>query len=112
MKNMREKVLLLLISLLTISIGLAWVENTRIVDVVLTKNESSRNLALNKVLEIENKVERKAEGQKFLNNVKERYIKDQNRILNILSILTIAFVFSFTCFIFLLIELIKKNNAS
>ena len=110
MKNLKIKSLIFLISILTILNSLAWIENAKTIDIVITKNFHYQRITLNRILAIKNIQERQTEMQKFINKKEKYYIEEQNKRTLIFEFLGSTTFISIICIIISLLELRKKNK--
>lgn len=109
MKNIRIKILLLLTLLFTIFSVLTWFENAKTIDIVISKNFSDQRIKLSKVLRIQDEETREMEGEKFVVNLEEKYINDQNTRGTVFDFSSLAVLFSLACLVIGFIELKKRS---
>jgi len=106
MKHLRLKILLLLITILIVTSVFTLIQNTKTIDFVPIKNRST---SLEMILDIQDVETRKAEGEKFLNQLNEKYSKDQQSNARIFSLVCSIVFICLLCIIIISIELFLRR---
>lgn len=109
MKNLRLKILLLLIITISVTTIFTFVENTKTIDFVPVKNEYYSKSILNEILEIPDVETRKVEGEIFLNQLNKKHSKNQKSNAKIFSLLSTNIFICLVCIIIIFIDIFKKK---
>ena len=106
---MRQKILIILLTLLTILTSWTWYENTFAIDFFETKNRHLRNQKRIEIMNEDNIDSVRQKAVKILDNYEQRHSVSDKTIVKVQNMLTVTTCVTFLTLLLSIFEFRKKN---